>query len=141
MSKFKKTHADCMSTICGVCTRKFPASELRGIAEADLVLIQRHIYASYDLSVMPNKACKSCKKAIAVIEKDGPSGGRRKPNVDNHHNQAASRRLPLLLLQHWEDERPGVCQTLRGCRGQCRKTSSGRCPTSSCPENLQFLQR
>ena len=63
-------------------TSKFPASELRRISEANLILIQRHIYASYDLSVMPQKACNSCKKVVSVIEKDGPSGGRKRPNVN-----------------------------------------------------------
>ena len=82
MSKSKKTHDDCMASICVICTWRFPGSELRGISEADLALIKKHLYAGYDLTQMPTKACKSCKKTLSVIEKDGPNASRKKPNVD-----------------------------------------------------------
>ena len=82
MSKNKKTHEDCMATICGICLRKFPGSDLRGIGEADLALIKKHIFAGYDLTMMPKKACKSCKVTVSYIEKNGTNSGRKRPNVD-----------------------------------------------------------
>ena len=82
MPKDRKCHSDIMQTICGICTRKFERSELRGISDADLVLIKIHIYDQYDLSLMPRKACRSCKKTLSFIEENGAKSGKNVPTVD-----------------------------------------------------------
>ena len=77
----KKCHSDIMMTICGICTRKFDGSELRGISDADLALIKKHIFEHYDIERMPKKACRSCKKTLVHLEEFGPKTGWNAPNV------------------------------------------------------------
>ena len=82
MPKDKKCHSDIMKTICGVCTRKFDGSELRGISDSDLILIKLYVFDQYDLSLMPTKACRSCKKTLAHIDKFGTKSGKNVPSVN-----------------------------------------------------------
>ena len=70
-----------MLTICGICTRKFDGSELRGISDADLAIIKKHVFDHYDPERMPNKACRSCKKTLVVLEEFGTKSGWNLPTV------------------------------------------------------------
>lgn len=81
MPKEKKCHSDIMKTICGICTRKFDPSELRGISDSDLILIKKYVFDQYDLSRMPSKACRSCKKTLVFIDENGKKAGKNVPTV------------------------------------------------------------
>ena len=102
MSKKKKNHSDFMKIICGVCTRKFPTSDLRSISDDHLEKIKNHVYEDYDLSVMPHKFCKSCQKSINEIAVNGDKAGYKKPNVDYK-----SLRLPATMSTRQQDQ--GTC--------------------------------
>ena len=68
MPSTKKSHEEFRLLVCGICWRK--PKDLQTITPVVLDLIRRFCWSEYELEdkALPLAACKSCVKALKVIE-------------------------------------------------------------------------